>query len=197
MREHKAAGCRDRKGGGGEPPAGSRKWQGRGRADHRLMGKVIQIAGNWIWHMYNSVCRLKVDTLELFPTQLFPAQHSSEITDLHVNADAWPPLQIHPRSWLPVSGWPGQGDLRLALWGTWPSILRCWGRQVPRTSPLALLPACHGRCWRRSAGCEPRLISLGDRACCSFIPAPHLLAVTFPCLRYSRSHVQVKLTTAS
>lgn len=65
-REHKAAGCRDRK-GGGELPEGSRKWQGRGWADHRLMGKVIQISGNWIWHLYNSVCWLKVDTLELFP----------------------------------------------------------------------------------------------------------------------------------
>lgn len=180
MREHKAAGCRDRKGGGGEPLAGSRKWPGRGRADHRLMGKVIQIAGNWIWHMYNSVCWLKVDTLELFPTQLFPAQNSSEITDLHVNADAWPPLQTHSRSWLPVSGWPGQGDLRLALWGTWgpPSCAaggaESHGRPLRPCSLLAMAGAGDGQL------AVSRSLSAGGQGVLQFYSSPAFVGCYFP-----------------
>lgn len=55
---------------------------------------------------------------------------------MHVNADFWPPLQTHPHSWLPISGWPGQGTLRIALWEAWPYVLRS-GRPEDTTSVSA------------------------------------------------------------
>lgn len=56
VQDHKAPGCRDRKGGEWELPGGSKKAgkEEEGQAIGRS-GEAIRM-GNWIWAHYNSVC---------------------------------------------------------------------------------------------------------------------------------------------
>lgn len=73
MQDHKAAGRRDSKGGGGELPGGSRKQarqrRGRPQADP---GKPFRSWEAGFGNIYHSVYLLKVDPLELLPKAAQP-----------------------------------------------------------------------------------------------------------------------------